>query len=445
MGNTSNKQLPQVTGGSYNKEEKIDVEKEFKWSKSNTKLETIHQTNSKIYACDARQIPTKNNTIMFASADQSGRIVITNMVMTKNKKDKSQIKYFPMDYVTLPTAWTMTLAISPTCKYMASGGLDNCVTVFIKDSNNKYQQHRQLMSHTGYVAHIKFIENGCHSENLLLSVSGDSSLILWDIDAATVLLRIDDASGDLTSVDHIYIEDHHIIAFSCIDATVYIRDITKTIEKYQNKSDIDEFIKNKDTENNVIVIAQDFSNFTTDVNDVCFSPMGEFLAATSDDGTYAIYTKNYKYDSFWQANILEWTFLCSRSFKDIDDNWGCGQALMWVDEETLMVGAEDTKKLYSTYMKRIKEDSDMVQAVNEGVEVMIRSLSYMSWMGLVGTVANEILQYFTEYKIFDYQYQFTKNVSRISCLASCKWNNESNDFVMMFGCWDLTARAIVPQ
>eukprot|EP01083_Nonionella_stella_P223252 795855_1 len=111
MGNTSNKQLPQVTGGSYNKEEKIDVEKEFKWSKSNTKLETIHQTNSKIYACDARQIPNKNNTIMFASADQSGRIVITNMVMTKNKKDKSQIKYFPMDYVTLPTAWTMTLAI----------------------------------------------------------------------------------------------------------------------------------------------------------------------------------------------------------------------------------------------------------------------------------------------------------------------------------------------
>ena len=92
-----------------------------------------------------------------------------------------------------------------------------------------------------------------------------------------------------------------------------------------------------------------------------------------------------------------------------------------------MVGTDSTTQLFSTYMQKKSCDPDLVNAVNFFVDSMIRSLPEdMQWIGLVGSVSNEILQYFNEYDVFDYKYKFSTTENRISCMASCNWNKKDD-------------------
>ena len=430
-----------------------DIEKQFVWSSSNTKMEVMYETAGKVYAVDARKIEDdeKNDCIVVASVDQSGVVQLTKITFKKNKSGKVQIKYKKLDTVRLSSAWVMAVSLSATTKYLAVGGLDNTVTVYIKNQNNKYQQFTQLNGHTGYIACIKFIDHGSYTENLLLNASGDGTVSLWDVESATRLQHFQDvAQGDCMSVDHIYIENKHIVAFCDIANAVYVRDITDAIQKYEkgdNNNDDDQKKDDKvEKKVKVIFFEANLGQFTNDVNDCKFSRNGEFLAATSDDGSYEIYKKNLRYDMFCDCYILEWTFLAKRDLQEIYKDFGTGNALVWVDQETVMVGCSDTKELFSTYMKQRTSDPEIVKAVKEGVHIIIESLPIgMKWIGLCDTISHEILQCLNEYDVFDYKYKFATSKTRVSCLTSCKWGKNQNENVLIFGCWDQKTRVVFPK
>mmetsp|Transcript_8006 Transcript_8006/g.13125 ORF Transcript_8006/g.13125 Transcript_8006/m.13125 type:complete len:472 (+) Transcript_8006:7-1422(+) len=432
-----------------------EIERDFKWSQSNTTLFEIHQTFGKIYAIDARRTP---DGVLVASADQAGNVTIT--LITGNKDKKGKIKpscslYAPK--TVLPSAWVMALALSPSANRFVVGGLDNMVTVFDRKQGTDqvaYERKAELGGHEGYVSCLTFVERGHNkAESLVLSASGDHSVILWDVESRTRLLTISDTSTqDIMCVDHLFIDNKHIIAIGDVDQNVHLLEISASIPGFKPATTATDDGDEKQAENakDAMFRKQTLGNFKKDVNRVSFSPNGEFLAATSDDETYEIYYKNFSYGSYHNRPVLEWSFLCKRSFakmdQELDDNVGkVGNTLKWVDNETLMVGAQESNKVYSTYIKREKSDSKMLEAVRGGVQSIMESLDENRWMGLVDTLTNEIMQYFNEYDLFDYNYQFGKEATRISCMAHCKWGDAEHEDLFVFAGWDKKAHGVIPQ
>eukprot|EP00486_Rosalina_sp_Unknown_P004221 CAMPEP_0201571744 /NCGR_PEP_ID=MMETSP0190_2-20130828/14688_1 /ASSEMBLY_ACC=CAM_ASM_000263 /TAXON_ID=37353 /ORGANISM="Rosalina sp." /LENGTH=361 /DNA_ID=CAMNT_0047996737 /DNA_START=23 /DNA_END=1108 /DNA_ORIENTATION=+ len=125
----------------------------------------------KIYAL---QWGSDSKTILTASQD--GKLILWNP-LTGNK-------YLA---VSLDSSWVMACAFSPSCKFVASGGLDNTITVHTTYSPqgqadiryNARDVFRSLEKHNGYVSCVKFV-----GENELLSSSGDGTTILWDVEKA---------------------------------------------------------------------------------------------------------------------------------------------------------------------------------------------------------------------------------------------------------------------
>eukprot|EP00488_Nonionellina_sp_1-RS-2012_P004275 TRINITY_DN9570_c0_g1_i1.p1 TRINITY_DN9570_c0_g1~~TRINITY_DN9570_c0_g1_i1.p1 ORF type:complete len:105 (+),score=17.50 TRINITY_DN9570_c0_g1_i1:76-390(+) len=85
---------------------------------------------------------------------------------------------------------------SPTYNFIASGGLDNTVSIF-KTSNGPDQNvqqggggdaghfrskdlYRELEKHDGYLSCARFID-----DNEIISASGDGTCILWDVESRT--------------------------------------------------------------------------------------------------------------------------------------------------------------------------------------------------------------------------------------------------------------------
>ena len=124
------------------------------------------------------------------SASQDGSIIIWDMA-----------KYAKRLAIPLKMAWVMTCDYSPDGHLVASGGLDNMCSIFnIKDRSGYASDtvpHRQLQQHEGYVSCCRFTDDG-H----ILTASGDSRIILWDIDYQTPIACYSGHCGDVESVAH---------------------------------------------------------------------------------------------------------------------------------------------------------------------------------------------------------------------------------------------------
>eukprot|EP01083_Nonionella_stella_P050319 133848_1 len=82
----------------------------------------------------------------------------------------------------------MNCAFSPSYEYIASGGLDNTVSIF-KTSNGADQSqqggsrfrskdlYRELEKHDGYLSCARFID-----KQAIISASGDGTCILWEVE-----------------------------------------------------------------------------------------------------------------------------------------------------------------------------------------------------------------------------------------------------------------------
>lgn len=136
------------------------------------------------------------------SASQDGKLLIWN-AFTTNK----------IHAIPLRSSWVMTCAYAPSGQYVACGGLDNLCSVYrvpdpskpssggggggggAGDATGSQKTLAELAQHEGYLSCCRFIRD----EELLTS-SGDSTCILWDVANKTPKATFTDHTGDVMSV-----------------------------------------------------------------------------------------------------------------------------------------------------------------------------------------------------------------------------------------------------
>jgi guanine nucleotide-binding protein G(I)/G(S)/G(T) subunit beta-1 len=132
---------------------------------------------AKIYAmhwsCDKRHL---------VSASQDGKLLVWDAFST------NKIYAIP-----LKSSWVMTCAYAPSGHFVASGGLDNICSIFnLKQKDSPTNPARELTGHTGYLSCCRFL-----SDSQILSSSGDTTCVLWDVDAGVKLDEFTDHTGDV--------------------------------------------------------------------------------------------------------------------------------------------------------------------------------------------------------------------------------------------------------
>ncbi|ORX55641.1 guanine nucleotide-binding protein, beta subunit [Hesseltinella vesiculosa] len=219
---------------------------------------------AKIYA-----MAWANDRRHLVSASQDGKLLVWDAYTTN--------KIF---VIPLRSSWVMTCAYSPSGRLVASGGLDNVCSIFRLNTvttttvsaapEHGYQYintpgqvdikkpTRELMSHAGYLSSCKFL-----SDSQILTSSGDTTCILWDIDANVKLKEFVDHTGDVMSLS--VSSNPNIFASGACDATAKIWDIRSGR------------------------CVQTFSGHESDVNAVQFFPNGNALGTGSDDASCRLF------------------------------------------------------------------------------------------------------------------------------------------------------------
>jgi len=216
----------------------------------------------KIYALqwgpDSRHIVT---------ASQDGKLIIWNG-LSGNKQLA----------ITLNSAWVMTCAFSRSYDYIASGGLDNTVSIFrttARDPNGpnsgKFKAkdlHRELEKHDGYLSCARFVDD---SDAEIISSSGDGTCILWDIENRTPKTIFADHTGDVMCVG-LNKKHQNLFVSGSVDTTARVWDSRQGSRSIAN-----------------------FTGHTADVNTVQWFPDAHCVLTGSDDGTVRLFdTRSYR-------------------------------------------------------------------------------------------------------------------------------------------------------
>ncbi|KAI9013890.1 WD40-repeat-containing domain protein [Phycomyces nitens] len=204
---------------------------------------TLKGHQAKIYAM---QWGFNENSLV--SASQDGKL----LVWDSYSGNKTHI-------VPLKSSWVMTCAYGPSGDLVASGGLDNICSIFnIKTSGSTGRPTRELIGHTGYLSCCRF-----PSDHQILSSSGDTTCILWDIDSGRKLQEFTDHSGDVMSVS--ISPNPSIFVSGACDTTARVWDI---------RAD---------------KCVQIFSGHESDINAVQFFPDGNAVGSGSDDASCRLF------------------------------------------------------------------------------------------------------------------------------------------------------------
>eukprot|EP01083_Nonionella_stella_P109345 318730_1 len=201
-----------------------------------------------------------NNETGICSASQDGKLMIWNG-HTENK----------LLAIPLKSAWVMTCAYSPTSTYVSCGGLDNRVSIYrLNEYSHGYgdksmQPFYELEQHEGYISCIRFWD-----DSHVVSSSGDSTLLLWDIEKAKPVSHFMDHTADVMGVA-LWQERNVFVSVSC-DNTAKIWDINSR----------DKCVGN-------------FTGHQEDVNCCDWFPDGHAFATGSDDASAKMFdTRAYR-------------------------------------------------------------------------------------------------------------------------------------------------------
>lgn len=221
-------------------------EDEFKVMPIERKMCTGHF--GKIYAL---HWGTDSNYLVTASQD--GKLIIWN-AHSGNKQLA----------VTLSSSWVMTCCFSPNYTFVASGGLDNTVTIFrvAGTEGAKFQQkdrYGELEKHDGYLSCARFL-----NEQEILSASGDGTIILWDAESRQPKNIFVDHAGDVMFVS-LNNQEKNLFVSGSVDATARVWDLR--------------------SDSSVGV----FPGHEADVNTVCWYADGYSIVSGSDDGTVRLF------------------------------------------------------------------------------------------------------------------------------------------------------------
>lgn len=203
------------------------------------------------------------------SASQDGKLIIWNG-FTTNK----------VHAIPLRSSWVMTCAYSPSGKLVACGGLDNLCSVYKlpasqRDGTNQ-KTHCELAQHEGYLSCCRFI-----GDDEIITSSGDSTCILWDVAQKTPRAIFNDHTGDVMSVS-IYDKNGTFVSGSC-DATAKLWD-------HRSKK----------------ACIKTFPGHESDINSVSFFPDGNAFGTGSDDSSCRLFDiRAYRQlNRYWSDKIL---------------------------------------------------------------------------------------------------------------------------------------------
>jgi len=187
------------------------------------------------------------------SASQDGKLIIWNG-FTTNK----------IHAIPLRSSWVMTCAYSPSGDLVACGGLDNLCSVYKLPSNKdnttaQQKTYGELAQHEGYLSCCRFIR-----DDEIVTCSGDSTCILWDIEAKSPKAIFNNHTGDVMSVS-VFDQNGVFVSGSC-DATA------KLWDHRQAKACV-----------------KTFPGHESDINSVQFFPDGNSFGSGSDDSSCRLF------------------------------------------------------------------------------------------------------------------------------------------------------------
>ena len=162
--------------------------------------------------------------------------------------------------IPLRSSWVMTCAFEPKVGAMvACGGLDNMCSIYRVNQTNVVHASKELAQHDGYLSCCRFID-----EQRIVTCSGDSLCIVWDVERAEPTHEFDEHSSDVMSVSLSPMDENQFISGSC-DA------LTKVWDLRQPKA------------------AMSFKGHESDINSVAYMPDGHSFVTGSDDSTCRLF------------------------------------------------------------------------------------------------------------------------------------------------------------
>jgi guanine nucleotide-binding protein G(I)/G(S)/G(T) subunit beta-1 len=162
--------------------------------------------------------------------------------------------------ISLKSSYVMSVAMEQSMGNMvACGGLDNLCTVYRLD---KPHMAMEMASHDGFLSCCRFL-----SEQHILTSSGDSTCIRWDIASGRVLDTFAEHEADAMCLS-LRPNDPNVFVSSSVDRTIKVWDI-----------------RSSNTGS-----AQTFTGHMGDVNGVDFMPSdGNAFCTCSEDGTARVW------------------------------------------------------------------------------------------------------------------------------------------------------------
>lgn len=233
-------------------------QKELRKPPSSIKLRrTLKGHFGKVYAMN-----WKNDSETLVSASQDGKLIIWNAITT----NKTQA-------IPLRSSWVMTCAFEPNKgNLIACGGLDNVCSIYnVSQAATNPKASSELVAHDGYLSCCRFV-----NETHLITSSGDSSCILWDINAGEAVRTFSDHRADVMS-----------LAVSPLNMNIFV------------SGSVDTTAKIWDLRNGKCV--QTHVGHEKDVNSVAYFPDGNAIGTGSDDMTSRLFDMR----SYGEVNVFK--------------------------------------------------------------------------------------------------------------------------------------------
>mmetsp|Transcript_35102 Transcript_35102/g.56201 ORF Transcript_35102/g.56201 Transcript_35102/m.56201 type:complete len:359 (-) Transcript_35102:3260-4336(-) len=209
----------------------------------------------KVYAmhwAGGKDSEKRNHSEELVSASQDGKLIIWNALSTLKRQA-----------IPLRSSWVMTCAFEQQeSKLVACGGLDNLCSIYKVDSENVSvsRAQKELQAHDGYLSCCRFVGQG-----KIITSSGDSTCICWDIETGETLHNFTAHCGDVMSVA-IHPDDPNLFVSGSCDATCKLWDI-------RTKSCVSTFPDGHES----------------DINAVSFFPNGMCFGTGSDDSSCRLF------------------------------------------------------------------------------------------------------------------------------------------------------------
>lgn len=187
------------------------------------------------------------------SASQDGKLIIWDGYST-----------YKVHMINLRSSWVMTCAYSPSMLYVACGGLDNLCSIYpanLEQAETTEHPDKELNRHDGYLSCCRFL-----SDEKILTSSGDTSCMLWDIQSTDPITVFEDHEADVMSIATRAGKDTNIFVSGSCDATAKIWDTRVGCKS-----------------------VMDFTGHEADINSVAWFPDQEAFATGSDDSSCRLF------------------------------------------------------------------------------------------------------------------------------------------------------------